>query len=147
MVKTYRALGVVALVSLLGLALYAAYLHWLPTSYPNPGSGLLDLLAYWRFTVPLFAPIVSTFAVIVAAQSRDRPWLLVMLIVGFVGWYGELILPPLLNAVGLGAAMPSSYALLIYTYGQTAFWALPALVALVFVWRKLRAIAPTAQAS
>lgn len=146
MVRTYRALGIVTLLAIVALAAQFALAvfafpggRWFSYApiLPQQG-GLLSAVfsVWWRLawsrTLMMLPPLVSAFAVIVAAQARRWVWLIVFIVVGLLASYGPLLLttffPPYLPqniitlAEGIGIVSP--------------FIPLP--LALVFVWLGLR---------
>ncbi len=153
MSKTYRALGITAIAMLIALALNAVFLYWWDlrdfNATPAPGQSLAYLIILWSQTVLLIAPIISTFSLIVAAQSHDRAWIIIFLVTGIIGTYGvalDVLLPQVSGNLLLYAfrdlAPPGSHIAMDITQ-QVIFRAVPAVAALIYVALKLRADAAT----
>jgi hypothetical protein len=144
MTTWYRALRVVAIVTLLGAALNALYLHWWASNPANSSPAQL-LLIFWPLIDRMFLPILGVLSVIVAAQARAWAWLITFVVTGLIGWQG---LPLLLLFLERSSFMQTNLAhasllVALYVYGQPILEAIPALLALVFVWLKMRANAAT----
>ena len=153
MAKMYRALGVTAIVMLLGLIGQAILLsveangragfQVAPGLAAGPTGGVYFwlLTVIWPLTVSAFAPIIATFAVVIAWQTRQWAWLAIMLVAGLVGVWGSALLAtfPLLPA--LGVPSPSNYVMINLAI-EVIPPALTALAALVFAALGLRAEPP-----
>ena len=127
--------------TLIVAALQVVYYHWW-YSLHVPEEGLLFFLAVFvPFITNLIAPAFCIFAAIIAGQSRAWAWLIIFLVTGIIGWFG---IPAL--TIYLLRSDPQNYATLaltVYTYGQPILQAIPAILALVFVWLKALANAAT----
>lgn len=146
MAKTYRALGVVAMVILLGLIVETIIIVNTPSQVtpdtfalaPAGSAAYVLLSGAWLVTLKVVAAIISTFAVIVAGQSRQWVWLAILLVVGLIGVYGTLPLffvsPPAI----VGASITTNAIINNLTY-LIIPPAIPTLVALVFAALHLRA--------
>ena len=151
MVKTYRALGVAAMVALICLALDAVYLISMASQPPLSGS-ITDvpspaLFVLWSYTILLFAPILSAFSVVVAGQSRAWKWLIAFVVTGIVAMYGFYIpffVPQVFDFflhidLALHHNMPPAGTLAEDMFSHVILQAIPAVAALLFVGLKLRA--------
>lgn len=150
MAKTYRALGVTAIVMLVGLLAQAmllnveaqarASLQLVPGLATGPAGGIYAwlLAVMWPLTVRTFTPIISTFAAVAAAQSRQWAWFAVMLITGLVGVWGAAVLFAFPRLTILSAS-PTVNFVIVNLVIEVIPPAIPALAALVFAWLSLRA--------
>jgi hypothetical protein len=147
MVRTYRALGIVTLLAIVALAVqFALAVFTVPgggrwVSYasitPQQGGSLIVILSiWWRLgwsrTLMMLPPLVSAFAVIVAAQSRRWIWLIVFLVAGLLASYG-----PLLLTAFFPIFFPHNIVTLAVDVGIVSPL-IPLPLALVFVWLGLR---------
>ena len=136
MSKTYRALAIVAVVALAVVALVLAsaryvtggWFSYAPLMRPQENYWLVGYLPLLLAAISgVCAPIVSTFSVVVAAQSRRWVWLIILVVIGLIGVYGEtvgLILIP--RYLPIAVFRPLSLDQLIPQ-------GLPAIAALIFV--------------
>ena len=100
MSKTYRALAIVAVVAPLvsiGSLLLASYITSLNISgviSPSPAGGerwipAVELPVWWAPALSsLAAPVIATFAAVVAAESRRWGWLIAFIVLGIFGMVG-----------------------------------------------------------
>jgi hypothetical protein len=134
MTKTYRVLRVVAIVALIVAALHAVYLNWWYLLHV-PEEGVLFFLV--MLATDMLTAVISIFSAVVAGLSRAWVWLSIFLVAGFLAWFGL----PLLSLYLLRSDPQNNatQALNIIIYGQPIQEALLALLALVFVWLRLRA--------
>lgn len=163
MSKTYRALGIAAITVLLTLTFYAVYVSWWDLRSFNTNSApdrtLGYLATFLALTVLLIAPIISTFSVIVAAQSRDRAWIIIFIVAGIIGSYGATInffLPHGIEDVVTWLFLlivppqdsgPPSLSIAMDITRQVIFKLVPAVAAVIYVVLQRRAGATSAGAA
>ncbi len=162
MVKTYRALGVVAIVTLLCVVLEAILDHEPGRTLAISEFGWFNVyeLSFWSLTFRMLAPMIGTFSVLVAWQSRQWAWLVIFILTGIIGVFGVTLLGflplpvgfplPVSGAIQLpvnGASQPPDLYLLVITVATNVVpLAIPALAALVFAWLNLRNRSPAQDA-
>jgi hypothetical protein len=151
MAKTYRALGIVAIVTLLVLI---AQIIIIANSHiqglPAPASAIdlnsaplsFYITAIWPLVARQFAPIIATFSIVVAGQSRQWGWLAAFIVTGIIGVFGPAMFFFFPATVGVAAevgASPNGFFIVQQLVTEVIPPAIPALAALVFAWLSLRA--------
>lgn len=151
MAKTYRALGIVAIVTLLILiaqVIIIANSHI--QGLPAPASSIdlnsaplsFYITAIWPLVARQFAPIIATFSIVVAAQSRQWGWLAAFIVTGIIGVFGPTMFfffPVTFGVAAEVGASPNGLFIIEQLATEVIPAAIPVLAALVFAALSLRA--------
>lgn len=153
MAKTYRALGIVAIVTLLVLIVQVfiiantriSGLPEPPPAFPVDSGPIWFYTTYiWPVTARLYAPIIATFSIVAAGQTRRWGWLAVFIVTGLIGVFGATMFFYFAVTLGMAGASPNTMFILTQLASEVIPPAIPALAALVFAGLNLR-IRPSTQ--